>query len=163
MIRRLFNVRPPEEFPPRGRCASKMRPLLFAAQLLVATACATASGPVTVRPVASGSYATATATDALLVLDAKTYAARWQELVGRGDAPAVDFANEAAVFLLAGSKPTGGYAIDVRGATLAGDTLVVDAIVKSPPADAIVTQAFTSPFAVIAVDRKNVAHVRWDR
>ena len=38
----------------------------------------------------------------------------------------------------------------------------VDAIVKSPPSDAIVTQAFTSPFAVIAVKTKAPGSVRWN-
>lgn len=116
-----------------------------------------------VRSISHGPYATAKTPGATLALDAKTYAARWQNLVGRGEAPAIDFAKEAAVFLLAGSKPTGGYSIDVRGAKVEGETLVIDAAVKSPPPDAIVTQAFTSPYVVIAVDQRDVKDVRWQR
>ena len=136
--------------------------MLLATHLLIATTCAAGGGSdVKVQTIANGSHAKATATGATLALDAKAYAARWQELIGRGEAPSVDFAKEAAVFLLAGSKPTGGYSIEVRGAYVEGDTLIVDASVKSPPPDAIVTQAFTSPYVVIAVDRRDVKDVRW--
>lgn len=116
---------------------------------------------MTTRSIASGSQTATTTAGASFALDEPTYASRWQQLIGRGDAPRVDFAKEAAVFLLAGSKPTGGYSIDVRGASVEGETLVVDAVVKPPAPDAIVTQAFTSPFVVVAVDRRDFKDVRW--
>lgn len=116
-----------------------------------------------IQAIAKGSHARVSTAGATLALDASSYAARWQELIGRGEAPSVDFAKEAAVFLLAGSKPTGGHSIEVRGAYVEGDVLVVDASVKPPPRDAIVTQVITSPYVVVAVDRRDVKEVRWDR
>ena len=85
----------------------------------------------------------------------------WGESVGSGAAPEADFATESVVILLAGSKPTGGYSVEPRGVRLEGRTLVVDAEIKSPPPGSIVTQAFTSPFAAIAVSTRDFDQVRW--
>ena len=98
---------------------------------------------------------------AVMAADEAAYQRLWPSLAGGGTPPAVDFASESVVFLLAGSKPTGGWSIDARGATIEAETLVVDAAIQPPPPDAIVTQAFTSPYAVITVKTKSFKDVRW--
>ena len=115
------------------------------------------------RTLATGAYAAAApeSPQATAVKSADDYARVWQQTVGRGEPPAADFAREAVVILLAGSKPTGGWSVEPRGARLEGRTLVIDAAVKRPPPGAIVTQAFTSPFAVIAVNTADFDDVRW--
>ena len=117
-----------------------------------------------VRMIGSGQYAAATPAQpqALAAHDEASYDRLWTSAVGRGEAPPVDFENDSVVILLAGSRPTGGFTIEVRGAAMEGETLVIDASVKPPPAGAIVTQAFTSPYAVIAVNAK-FKDVRWPR
>ena len=124
---------------------------------------ASASEIVETRTLTSGGYAQAQPErpQAVAVKSADEYAGKWQQTVGGGTPPQVDFAADSVVILLAGSRRTGGYSVDVRGARLEGRTLVIDAAVKGPPPDAIVTQAFTSPFAVIAVNTKNFDDVRW--
>lgn len=82
-------------------------------------------------------------------------------MIGGGSPPPVDFQSDSAVFLLAGSKPTGGWTVVPRGASVEGKTLVVDAAIQPPPPDAYVTQAFTSPYAVVAVSTKAFEDVRW--
>jgi hypothetical protein len=118
---------------------------------------------VEVRTVQDGGYAAAIPRqpEAHLAADAAAYHQLWTSLIGDNPAPAVDFGKETAVFLLAGRRSTGGYAIEVRGAAVDGTTLVVDAAIKGPPPGGIVTQALTSPFVVVAVTTKSAKDVRW--
>lgn len=60
--------------------------------------------------------------------------------------PEVDFSKEAVVAVFAGEKPTGGFGISIEG-SLAKARISLE----SPPEDAMVTQAITSPYAVFAV------------
>ena len=116
------------------------------------------------RSIATGSYAAAQAEtpQAVLIVSADDYARIWDQTIGGGERPQVDFDSESVIILLAGLKRTGGYSVEPRGVTLDGRVLVVDAVVKSPPPDAIVTMALTSPFAVIAVNTKALDSVRWN-
>lgn len=136
-----------------------------AAVLLAFTlTCATApGGNVEMRNLAAGGYAVAqiNAKQAVAARDADTYARLWSSLIGEGERPAVDFASESVVFLLAGSRPTGGYSVEARGVALEEKTLVVDAEVKGPPPGSMVTQALTSPYAVVAVKTREFEDVRW--
>lgn len=115
------------------------------------------------RMISSGGYAAAEpdAPKAIAIRQAADYERVWQQVIGGGERPKVDFASESVVILLAGLKPTGGYSVEARAAHQEGRTLVVDAAVKGPPPDAIVTQALTSPFAVIAVRAREFDDVRW--
>ena len=115
-----------------------------------------------VRTLADGSYSRAESKQAVAAFDEGTYHARWQSLISPDEqAPPVDFAKESVVFLTAGQYPTGGYALKFNGATIEGDTLVIDAVVEGPPAGAGTTQAITSPYVVIAVTGRNFTDVRW--
>lgn len=100
---------------------------------------------------------------ATAALDDAEYQRLWTTMIGTGTAPAVDFATESVVFLLAGSKPTGGWTVEPQRATVEGETLVVEAAIHAPPPDAMVTQAFTSPYAVIAVKTRSFKDVRWQQ
>lgn len=143
-----------------------MRTLALFVALFVTGGCAVngavseEAGPVTFRTVANAAYATNTEATAVAAFDAETYRAKWDALIGNGEPPAVDFATESAVFLFGGQRPTGGYKYEVRGASIEGDTLVVDGGVKGPPAGSITTMALTSPYAVIAVKSRAFKDVR---
>jgi len=131
-----------------------------------ATACTAVKaveGPADVRVVASGSNAAMSpaAKVAILAFTEAAYRTEWARVVGTAELPAVDFETESVVFLLAGERNTGGYSIEPHGATVEGDMLVIDATVRSPGARAIVTQAITSPYAVVAVKARGVREVRW--
>ncbi len=115
---------------------------------------------MTFRTVANAGYATNTEAMAVAAFDAETYRGKWESLIGSGEPPAVDFATESAVFLFGGQRPTGGYKYEVRGASIEGDTLVVDGGLKGPPPRSPVTMAFTSPYAVIAVKSRAFKDVR---
>ena len=145
----ILDARNPQRFHP---VAVRMRFLYLLAAFLLAGACAVngdVSGEVIAVPfriVANDAYATNTEVTAKTAFDADTYRAMWDELVGAGTPPAVDFPSESAVFLFGGQRPTGGYKYEVRGVTMKGDQLLVDARVTAPPRGSIVTMALTSPY-----------------
>jgi hypothetical protein len=67
--------------------------------------------------------------------------------------PSVDFARETILGIFLGTRPTGGYAVAVRGVAVEGTDLFVDLDVRSPAPGAMVTQALTSPWAIVRVPR----------
>lgn len=76
--------------------------------------------------------------------------------------PDVDFARETVLAVFLGTKPTGGYGLAVEGVTREGSDLYVDLNVDEPSADAVTTQALTSPWLMIRVLRSGVDAV-WFR
>lgn len=55
------------------------------------------------------------------------------------------------IAVLWGEKNTGGYAVEVAGARLDGEAVEVSVSLQSPPEGAIVSQAFTYPYAVAEI------------
>lgn len=123
------------------------------------------------RVLATGSYARAASenpTDPIgpsviaVAADDATYRATWERLIGGGQTPPpVDFSRESVVFLLLGTRSSGGYAIEPGTAEVAGDTATVTANVKTPERGTIATMAFTAPFAVVAIDRPGIGSAEW--
>src|SRR5688572_518426 len=114
-----------------------------------------ATETVDVKKIAEGAYASSSAPAAMVAFDEASLRKTWSSMIGEGDPPAVDFGTQSVVFVLGGSRPTGGYEVEVRSATVEGDELVLDAVVNGPPQGSIVTQAFTSPYAVVIVPSRN--------
>ncbi|MEO8035765.1 MAG: protease complex subunit PrcB family protein [Acidobacteriota bacterium] len=141
----------------------KMLPLLM---ILMACVTTVADGPLTFRLLKAGSNAQGVAigdatAKAIIAADETTYRRIWQEMIEETPPPPADFAKQTVVFLVLGSRRTGGYAVDVRGVSAAGNAVTIDAPVTTPGSRAIVSDAFTAPFVVVAVDRKQIASVRW--
>lgn len=65
----------------------------------------------------------------------------------------IDFKQQMIVVVSAGSKPTGGYSVEVTGLEVKEKELVVKWKLNSPGPNSIVTQAFTHPAQTILVDR----------
>jgi hypothetical protein len=84
---------------------------------------------------------------------AAEWQALWKQHGASEPAPAVDFTKEmvAAVFL--GTRPTGGYAVEIRAARREGAALVIEYVEHAPGRDAIVTQALTSPFHIVRLPK----------
>jgi hypothetical protein len=63
--------------------------------------------------------------------------------------PSVDFSKEivAAVFL--GTRPTGGFSVEIVGTRVEGDALVVEYAEQRPGRADIVSQVLTSPFHIV--------------
>ncbi|MDX1582492.1 MAG: protease complex subunit PrcB family protein [Thermoanaerobaculia bacterium] len=96
--------------------------------------------------------------------DHSTLRSLWDQYIGRGDVPSVSFDRSIVAFLLMPAQPTGGYSIDPEGISATGGTVEIDATIRRPGPNDIVTQAFTAPYAVIAVeqvDPESVEAVEW--
>ncbi|RTI23920.1 protease complex subunit PrcB family protein, partial [Thermus scotoductus] len=70
-------------------------------------------------------------------------------------APSVDFRTRSVAAFFWGLKPTGGYGLEVVGITYAGGTARVILNLQSPRPGAIVTQALTSPYVLLELERVN--------
>lgn len=87
--------------------------------------------------------------------------AEWKELLDAIGAesrpPSLDFSRLTVVALFAGERPTGGYRIQVDGVVedpAKARKAIVRYRVVPPARDALVTQALTYPYIVIAIERK---------
>lgn len=63
----------------------------------------------------------------------------------------LDFAREHILIVGLGQKPTGGFGLTLANSRISERTLKLSMILRRPPADAMVTQALTTPCAVLAV------------
>jgi hypothetical protein len=155
----------PEIAPGSKLLRKQMRLFAAFAMLFFASACTTAGAAAAADPrfrtVGNAAYASRTERGAVVAADEAAYRNAWDSMIGTGEAPAIDFAAETAVFLFGGQRSTGGYSVEVRGVTLEGDTLIIDGGVKAPPPGSITTQALTSPYAVLAVESRAIRNVRW--
>jgi hypothetical protein len=86
----------------------------------------------------------------LVIHDDSAYAALWAK-VGGGERPAVDFQNEIVVAAAAGSRPSGGYAINMGRAIRQQDSLLVEVVLNVPSPECRTTQALTQPAQVVAI------------
>ena len=80
-------------------------------------------------------------------------AASWESYSLQLDQPAaaIDFAAQIVVAVYMGEKPTGGYGIAITAVELRGRTVRVSLEETEPPANAMLMQVITSPFALYRV------------
>ena len=76
--------------------------------------------------------------------------------------PSVDHERETFVAIFLGTKPTGGYGLDVEAAAIEGGDLYVDVRATTPAPGSITTQALTSPWLMLRIPRGGVSAV-WFR
>lgn len=72
---------------------------------------------------------------------------------GEFDTKAVDFKKYDVVAYFVGSKPTGGYSVELSGVDRTKDGATVKFRLMKPGKGSVVTQAFTSPFIIQAVEK----------
>lgn len=135
-----------------------VRALVFAFGF-VATGCAvsqtsTATGAPLARQVAQSAHCGLTA-PGHLVIDKVSKVARLEALPGRAlsleSLRAIDYQREHIVLASIGQKPTGGFGVTLKDSKIVDDVLQLTIRVTEPAPGAIVTQALTTPCAVIAV------------
>ena len=73
---------------------------------------------------------------------------------------ATDFKQEHLVLVGLGQKNTGGYGLTLQSSEIVDDVLELAVKVRRPAADAMVTQALTTPCAVIAISPKEWEQLR---
>ena len=99
------------------------------------------------RVLAEGSHSRVADAFLLVARDAETYAALRDLAGGLPEQSAEFFRTQAVVAAFLGTRRTGGYSVQIERAADGG----VRVSESSPPADAMTTQALTSPFKVVSV------------
>jgi VWFA-related protein len=89
----------------------------------------------------------------VVVRDAAGWGALWKQHAGERPMPAVDFAREAVAAVFLGTRPTGGFGVEIVGAGQKAGAFVVQYRETKPGADAIAAQVITSPFLLVAMPR----------
>ncbi len=72
----------------------------------------------------------------------------------------VDLQQEHLLFVTLGEKPTGGYNVSLASAERAGKILRLSMAIRAPAPGTMVTQAITSPCAVVAVPANEWSEIR---
>jgi hypothetical protein len=118
------------------------------------------------RVLDSGDRSGITSAQERVVRDAEGWRRLWQEHEAGGPGNrslhAVDFSRQVCIAIFAGQRPTGGFTVTVEKATESASGLEVAYRVTGPPPGAIVSQALTSPFQIVAVESR-AAPVRFQR
>ena len=129
---------------------------------LVFMACAVRPAVMEMTTIAEGSYGREeSGREAVLVASAEEFARVWSEKIGREPMPSPDFSNGVAVFLFAGTRNTGGWSVVPESVEIDGTTAIVHATIQGPGGGSIVTQALTSPYAVVFLTNRDVKSVQW--
>lgn len=76
--------------------------------------------------------------------------------------PVINFQQESVIAIYLGSKPTGGYSIDVNDVVIEDGEVYIDITIYEPSATDFTTQAFTSPWVMIRVSQANL-ELAWIR
>jgi hypothetical protein len=67
--------------------------------------------------------------------------------------PPVDFSHTTVIGVFLGSRPTGGYTVEIARIDRDGDALVVSYQERKPAPDVITTQVITMPYQLVTIDR----------
>ena len=93
-------------------------------------------------------------------------AAEWQSLWQRHapgrSAPTVDFAKSMVVAVFLGSRPSGGFQVEITGVRTDGKTLVVQWAERRPAPGQMAAQVLTAPSHIVTVPR-HAGEVRFEK
>lgn len=103
-----------------------------------------------VKVLAEGSYGRAEQPFLFVARDGETYAQLKNMIENLPSASEIDFAKRAVVAAFAGTKNTGGYSVEIKKS---GEKISIS--VNSPPPGAMVTEALTMPYKIVAVEAGN--------
>lgn len=114
---------------------------------------------ITVEPVVSMQYSGVRDARRLVIRDAETWNAFWDEVTAivapQPEAPAVDFEQEMVIAVAMGERPTGGYMVSIPEVYEGQGTVYAVVEEVSPSSVCIVTQALTAPVAAVRLPRSH--------
>lgn len=88
--------------------------------------------------------------------------ALWQRHAPGRTRPTVDFSKEMVVAVFLGSRPSGGYQVQITGVRSEGDTLVVQWREARPGPGQVAAQVLTAPAHIVTVPR-HAGQVRFEQ
>lgn len=98
----------------------------------------------------------------LVIRDSASLADLFRRAFGQGTpVPPIDFEARSIIAVFIGTRPTGGFSVEIQRVTRADDLLIVTALETTPAPDQIVIQALTQPYHIISVPRTE-AQVRFN-
>jgi hypothetical protein len=114
-------------------------------------------GPLHYETLLKGSYSGIRDARFEVIRDQAAYRALWQahtSSVGTGQLPPeVNFSDYMVVVAYLGSRPTGGYRVNISGVEVRDGKVHVTVTGHAPGAGCLATQAFTQPFHLVKVRR----------
>ena len=93
---------------------------------------------------------------------AADWQALWQRHAQGRPAPSVDFARNMVVGVFLGSRPSGGYQVEITGVRTDGKTLVVQWAERRPGPGQMAAQVMTAPAHIVTVPRQD-GEVRFEK
>jgi hypothetical protein len=108
---------------------------------------------MTYTAIASGQHSGVDDRREVAVRGAAEWAALWKEHAPGHPAPTVDFVRSIVVGVFLGTRPTGGYAVEIRGIERNERELLVTYRERRPDPDTLVAQVITAPYQLVRVDR----------
>ena len=114
-----------------------------------------------IRPITAGERSGIQRPRQALARTEAEWQALWREHGSSQPIPELDFAEVMAVGIFLGTRPTGGYGVQVTKLRPEGEALVVEYAERTPGPDAMVTQALTSPFQIVSVP-KHAGELRFE-
>jgi hypothetical protein len=77
----------------------------------------------------------------------------WREHAPGRPAPSVDFSKHMVIALFLGSRPSGGFSVEITDVRRDGDALLVNWAERRPGRDQMAAQVMTAPAQFVAVAR----------
>ena len=88
------------------------------------------------------------------VRTASEWQAVWKDHAPSARLPRVDFAKNMVVGIFLGTRPTGGYSVEIVSVEATGGEIVVTYRETRPGRDAMLTQALTSPVHLVSIPKQ---------
>jgi hypothetical protein len=86
----------------------------------------------------------------------------WQRHAPGRNVPAVDFSKSMVVAVFLGSRPSGGYQVQITGVRSEGNTMIVQWTESQPGRDQVAAQVMTAPAHIVTVPR-HAGDVRFEK
>jgi VWFA-related protein len=120
------------------------------------------SQPVTMTPLNSDSMSGIDRPQQTVIRTDAEWRALWQQHAPGRPAPVVDLAKQTVVAVFLGSRPSGGYAVEITGVRQEGGDLVVQWAERRPSPGQVAVQIMTAPSLIVAVPR-HAGQVRFEK
>jgi hypothetical protein len=123
--------------------------------MLALAIAAAAQSPPPIRTLGKGPMSAITRPRQAAVRSEAEWVALWKENGAGAPMPAVDFTREMVVGVFLGTRPTGGYGVEIVRVVGGGGALVVEYVESAPRPDAITAQVLTAPYHLAAIPARD--------
>jgi hypothetical protein len=130
-----------------------MKTLTTCGVLVLLCCIATIGVPVKFTTIDRGQQSNIDEPRQVIVRTAAEWTALWKQHAGDHPRPTVDFSTSTVVGVFLGSRPTGGYDVEVTGIEKDGSDLIVTWREQRPDRGAMLSQVLTMPFHLVSTDK----------